>query len=130
MRQSDLLIAAVVKKQAVPKPSRSTRSTRSRQSSVESSIQRRDGRGESMFSVSEFPMESERSARQSRRITLRGLDQDVELICTIALDETEEDQNSNEPIAMESLNKEGLIKMRNAFKLAQEEAELLLAGFE
>ncbi len=87
------------------------------------------GRGESLFSINGSPIASDREVdltRLSRRITLKGLNDDIELSCVLP---TQDASSAGSKIAIESLEKEELIKMRDALKKAQEQAESLLAQY-
>ncbi|KAJ3305120.1 hypothetical protein HDV03_002047 [Kappamyces sp. JEL0829] len=96
------------------------------------------GRGESLFSVNGSPVvassaRESRMTRQSRRITLKGLDSDIELSCIIPAHSMLADQDDldedNSPITLAALEKEELVKMRDALKKAQQQAEDLLAQY-
>ncbi|KAJ3373509.1 hypothetical protein HDU91_006452 [Kappamyces sp. JEL0680] len=96
------------------------------------------GRGESLFSVNGSPVvassaRESRMTRQSRRITLKGLDSDIELSCIIPAHSMLADQGDldedNSPITLAALEKEELVKMRDALKKAQQQAEDLLAQY-
>ena len=119
----------------VKKTAESVRPVRSTRASVRSSIAlhmepdadaRPAGRGESMYSVNGSPLATTEDSRLTRRVTLRGLDNEIELSCILP-EKGKETQKSN--ITIDSLDKEELIRMRDALKKAQEQAESLLAQF-
>lgn len=93
------------------------------------------GRGESLFSINGSPVAAlndlgrnadHNSDRLSRRITLKGLNDDIELSCVLP---TQDASAAGSKVAIESLEKEELVKMRDALQKAKEQADLLLQQF-
>lgn len=93
------------------------------------------GRGESLFSINGSPVAAENDRGQiddhsndrlSRRITLKGLNDDIELLCVLP---TQDASAAGSKVAIEALEKEELVKMRDALQKAKEQADLLLLQF-